>query len=75
MKTVVKYIVLKSKEYQLGHVIHENELDASRHYFDDIPPIFEYQGRIFSVFSKELTRKKIYDDTSESQTIVVKVLA
>ncbi|MBF7687242.1 hypothetical protein [Acinetobacter rathckeae] len=77
MKTVVKYILLKSKEYQLGHVLYEDEIDAPSHYFDEIATHIEYQNRSFKVLSKELTRKKIYDDTDavESQTIVIKVIS
>ncbi|MBF7682423.1 hypothetical protein I2F27_03635 [Acinetobacter sp. B5B] len=76
MKTVVKYILLKSKEYQLGHALYEDEIDASSHYFDEIATEIEYQHRSFKVLSKELNRKKIYDehDAIESQTIVIKVV-
>ena len=36
MKTTVKYVVLKSKDYQLGTALFEEELDASNTYFDEI---------------------------------------
>ncbi|SDB87647.1 hypothetical protein [Acinetobacter boissieri] len=77
MKTVVKYILLKSKEYQLGHALYEDEIDVASDYFDKIATHLEYQNRSFKVLSKELTRKKIYDDTDavESQTIVIKVVS
>lgn len=77
MKTVVKYILLKSKEYQLGHVLCEDEIEATGHYFDEISTHIEYQNRSFKVLSKELSRKKFYDDTDaiESQTIIIKVIS
>ena len=75
MKTTVKYVVLKSKDYQLGTVLFEDELEATPQYFDEIPAVIQFQNRDFKVKSKELTRKQIFDDFEESQTILVKVLA
>lgn len=76
MKTVVKYIVLKSKEYQLGSPLHEVELKASANYFDEIPDVVEHQNHKFKVLSKELNRKKIFEDEIEEiQHIIVKMVA
>jgi len=75
MKTIVKYIVLKSKEYQLGTPLFEEELDVGSQYFDQIPKIINYQNHDFYVKSKELSRKQIFDDFEESQVIIVKVIA
>ena len=62
MKTTVKYVVLKSKDYQLGTALFEEELDASNTYFDEIPSVIKYQNHEFKVKSKELVRKQIFDD-------------
>lgn len=75
MKTTVKYVVLKSKDYQLGTSLFEEDLDVGPTYFDDIPTVIKYQNHEFKVKSKELTRKQIFDDFEESQTILVKVIA
>ena len=75
MKTTVKYIVLKSKDYQLGTSLFEEELDSDASYFDQIPNVIRYQQHDFQVKSKELQRKQIFDDFEESQSIVVKVIA
>ncbi|OTG65063.1 hypothetical protein [Acinetobacter silvestris] len=75
MKTTVKYVVLKSKEYQLGTPLFEETLDAGSQYFDEIPSVIHYQSHNFKVKSKELTRKQIFDDFEESQTILIKVIA
>lgn len=75
MKTIVKYIVLKSKEYQLGTPLFEEELDVGSQYFEQIPKIINYQNHDFCVKSKELSRKQIFDDFEESQVIIVKVIA
>ncbi|GAB3043368.1 hypothetical protein GCM10027155_05240 [Acinetobacter apis] len=75
MKTVVKYIVLKSKEYQLGHPLHEEEIDANSDYFDQLPEQIEYQNLTFQVLSKELNRLKKTGDAEETQTIKVKLVA
>lgn len=75
MKTTVKYIVLKSKDYQLGTSLFEEELDTDGQYFDRIPQIIHYQQHAFSVASKELSRKQIIDEFEDSQLIIVKVIA
>ncbi|WP_445115939.1 hypothetical protein [Acinetobacter sp. WZC-1] len=75
MKTTVKYVVLKSKEYQLGTPLFEENMDADSHYFDTIPEVIHYQKHDFRVKSKELIRKQIFDDFEEFQTILVKVIA
>lgn len=75
MKTTVKYVVLKSREYQLGTALFEESIEAEGNYFDQIPEIIHYQNHNFKVKSKELTRKQIFDDFEESQTILVKVIA
>ena len=74
MKTTVKYVVLKSKDYQLGTALFEEELDESNTYFDEIPSVIKYQNHEFKVKSKELVRKQIFDDFEESQTILIKVI-
>ena len=74
MKTTVKYVVLKSKDYQLGTALFEEELDASKTYFDEIPSVIKYQNHEFKIKSKELVRKQIFDDFEESQTILIKVI-
>jgi len=75
MKTTVKYIVLKSREYQLGTSLFEETINADKDYFDAIPAVIRYQNRDFKVNSKELSRKQIVDELEESQSIVVKVIA
>lgn len=75
MKTTVKYVVLKSREYQLGTPLFEENIEADANYFDQIPNIIHYQNHDFKVKSKELTRKQIFDDFEEFQTILVKVIA
>ena len=75
MKTTVKYVVLKSREYQLGTPLFEESIEADANYFDQIPNIVHYQNHDFKVKSKELTRKQIFDDFEEFQTILVKVIA
>lgn len=75
MKTTVKYVVLKSKDYQLGTALFEESLEASSQYFDEIPSVIRFQNHDFKVKSKELTRKQIFDEFEESQTILVKVIA
>lgn len=75
MKTTVKYVVLKSREYQLGTPLFEESIEADANYFDQIPNIIRYQNHDFKVKSKELTRKQIFDDFEEFQTILVKVIA
>ncbi|MDM1785097.1 hypothetical protein [Acinetobacter bereziniae] len=75
MKTTVKYVVLKSREYQLGTPLFEESIEAEGDYFDQIPDVIYYQNHEFKVKSKELNRKQIFDDFEESQTILVKVIA
>lgn len=75
MKTTVKYVVLKSKDYQLGTPLFEEDLDADHLYFDQIPSVIKFQNHEFKVKSKELVRKQIFDDFEESQTILVKVIS
>ncbi|EZQ01007.1 MULTISPECIES: hypothetical protein [unclassified Acinetobacter] len=75
MKTTVKYVVLKSKDYQLGTPLFEETIEADYAYFDSIPSVIQYQNHEFKVKSKELNRKQIFDDFEESQTILVKVIA
>ena len=65
MKTTVKYVVLKSREYQLGTPLFEESIEADANYFDQIPNIIRYQNHDFKVKSKELTRKQIFDDFEE----------
>ena len=75
MKTTVKYVVLKSKDYQLGTSLFEEDLDVGSTYFDEIPNVISFQNHDFKVKSKELTRKQIFDDFEEHQTILVKVIS
>lgn len=75
MKTTVKYVVLKSKDYQLGTPLFEETIDASAHYFDEISSVIHFQNHEFKVKSKELHRKQIFDEFEESQTILIKVIA
>lgn len=75
MKTTVKYVVLKSREYQLGTPLFEESIEVEGNYFDQIPDVIHYQNHNFKVKSKELTRKQIFDDFEEFQTILVKVIA
>lgn len=75
MKTTVKYVVLKSKDYQLGTSLFEEDLDVDHSYFDEIPDVIRFQNHDFKVKSKELVRKQIFDDFEESQTILVKVIS
>ncbi len=75
MDTTVKYIVLKSKDYQLGTPLFQEELKEDSTYFDRIPEVIKYQSHSFKVLSKELTRLHNIDENTESQTILVKVIA
>lgn len=74
MKTTVKYVVLKSKDYQLGTALFEESLDVNADYFNEIPSIIHFQGHDFKVKSKEVSRKQIFDDFEEFQVILVKVI-
>ena len=75
MKTTVKYVVLKSREYQLGTPLFEECIEAEGDYFNQIPDVIRYQNHDFKVKSKELNRKQMFDDFEEFQTILVKVIA
>lgn len=75
MKTTVKYVVLKSKDYQLGTPLFEENIEANSTYFDEIPAVLNFQNHDFKVKSKELSRKQIFDDFEEHQTILVKLIA
>ncbi len=75
MKTTVKYVVLKSSDYQLGTPLFQEEIDADNQYFDQIPAEIAYQNHKFKVKSKELKRLYLAEEQENSQTIIVKVLA
>ncbi|WP_297428591.1 hypothetical protein [uncultured Acinetobacter sp.] len=49
MKTIVKYVVLKSSDYQLGTPLFQEELNADALYFDQIPNVISYQHLQFKV--------------------------
>ena len=75
MKTTVKYVVLKSSDYQFGTTLFQEELDVDSQYFDQIPTEIAYQNHKFKVKSKELKRLYLVEDQEDSQTIIVKVLS
>jgi hypothetical protein len=75
MKTIVKYVVLKSSDYQLGTPLFQEELDADALYFDQIPAVIHYQNLNFKVKSKELSRKQTSEEIEVTQHILVKVIA
>ncbi|WP_180081363.1 MULTISPECIES: hypothetical protein [unclassified Acinetobacter] len=75
MKTTVKYVVLKSLDYQLGTPLFQEELDVDGLYFDQIPSIIQYQNHQFKVKSKELKRVYLAEENEDNQTIIVKVLS
>lgn len=75
MKTIVKYVVLKSLDYQLGTPLFQEELDVDGSYFDQIPSVIQYQNHQFKVKSKELKRIFLAEENEDTQTIIVKVLA
>lgn len=75
MKTTVKYVVLKSLDYQLGTPLFQEELNADSQYFDQIPAEITYQNHKFKVKSKELKRLYFAEELEETQTIIVKVVA
>ena len=52
MKTTVKYVVLKSSDYQFGATLFQEELDVDSQYFDQIPTEIAYQNHKFKVKSK-----------------------
>jgi hypothetical protein len=75
MKTTVKYVVLKSLDYQLGTPLFQEELNADSQYFDQISAEITYQNHKFKVKSKELKRLYLAEELEETQTIIVKVVA
>lgn len=75
MKTTVKYVVLKSLDYQLGTPLFQEEIDADAQYFDQIPALINYQNLTLKVKSKELKRLQLPDEKEDTQTIIVKVVA
>lgn len=75
MKTTVKYVVLKSLDYQLGTPLFQEEIDADAQYFDQIPAIIAYQNLKLKVKSKELKRLQLPDEKEDTQTIIVKMVA
>lgn len=75
MKTTVKYVVLKSLDYQLGTPLFQEEIDADSQYFDQIPNVIEYQKLKLKVKSKELKRLQLPEENEDTQTIIVKVIA
>jgi len=75
MKTTVKYVVLKSLDYQLGTPLFQEEIDADSQYFDQIPAVISYQKLQFKVKSKELKRLQLVEEKEDTQTIIVKVIA
>ena len=75
MKTTVKYVVLKSSDYQFGTTLFQEELDVDSQYFDQISAEIAYQNHKFKVKSKELKRLYLVEDQEDSQTIIVKVLS
>jgi len=75
MKTTVKYVVLKSLDYQLGTPLFQEEIDADAQYFDQIPTIITYQNLKLKVKSKELKRLQLPDEKEDTQTIIVRMVA
>ncbi|MDM1487317.1 hypothetical protein [Acinetobacter towneri] len=74
MKTTVKYMVLKSLDYQLATPLFQEEIEADAQYFDQIPNIIEYQNMRFRVISKEQKRLQLTEENEENQTIIVRVI-
>jgi hypothetical protein len=75
MKTIVKYVVLKDLDYQLGTQLFQEEIDADATYFDQIPNMITHQNLQFKVKSKELKRVFVVTDPEEVQHIIVRVVA
>jgi hypothetical protein len=75
MQTTVKYVVLKSLDYQLGTPLFQEELDADANYFETIPAVISYQNHQFQVVSKELKRVFVASEKSDTQKIVVRVIS
>ncbi|WP_180083816.1 hypothetical protein [Acinetobacter sp. YH12157] len=74
MKTIVKYMVLKDLDYQLGTLLFQEELQADALYFDQIPAVISYQNHQFKVISKELKRIQNAAEPENLQRIIVKVV-
>ncbi|MCP0916489.1 MULTISPECIES: hypothetical protein [Acinetobacter] len=74
MKTIVKYMVLKDLDYQLGTLLFQEELQADALYFDQIPAVISYQNHQFKVISKELKRVQNAAEPENLQRIIVKVV-
>ena len=75
MKTTVKYVVLKSSDYQFGTTLFQEELDVDSQYFDQIPAVISFQNHQFKVKSKEQKRVYLAEEQEEMQTIIVKVIS
>lgn len=75
MKTIVKYVVLKDMDYQLGTPLFQEEIEADATYFDQIPSVIRFQNIDFKVKAKELKRKQSAVDLEDVQNIIVKVIA
>lgn len=74
MKTIVKYMVLKDLDYQLGTLLFQEELQADALYFDQMPEVISYQNHQFKVISKELKRVQNAAEPENLQRIIVKVV-
>ena len=74
MKTIVKYMVLKDLDYQLGTLLFQEELQADALYIDQIPEVISYQNHQFKVISKELKRVQNAAEPENLQRIIVKVV-
>lgn len=74
MRTIVKYMVLKDLDYQLGTLLFQEELQADALYFDQIPEVISYQNHQFKVISKELKRVQNAAEPENLQRIIVKVV-
>lgn len=74
MKTIVKYMVLKDLDYQLGTLLFQEELQVDALYFDQIPEVISYQNHQFKVISKELKRVQNAAEPENLQRIIVKVV-
>lgn len=75
MKTTVKYVVLKSMDYQLGTPLFQEEIDADAQYFDQIPAVISFQNHQFKVKSKEQKRVYLAEEQEDTQTIIVRVIS
>ena len=70
MKTTVKYVVLKSLDYQLGTPLFQEELDVDGLYFDQIPSVIQYQNHQFKVKSKELKRLFLAEENEDTDVVL-----